>query len=73
MNLKEIESAAENFQPEITAHKHYDDVQNALLKKADDLKLTWPETKQFSTHVHKLKFGTKPVLKPAAKPDEATA
>lgn len=66
MELKDIQSAAETFQPEIEKHKHYDDVQNALLKKAGELELTWPETKQFSEAVHKLKFGAKPDLKPAA-------
>ena len=69
MELKDIQKAAEDFQPAIAEHKHYDDVQNALLKKADELELTWPETKQFSEAVHKLKFGAKPDLKQAAKAD----
>ena len=65
MDIKEINGHAEALQAEIAAHKHYDDVQNALLAKAAELMLTWPETKQFSALVHKLKFGGKPELKPA--------
>ena len=71
MTTEDIKKAAADFQSAIKEHKHYDEVQNAMLAKADELKLTWPETKQFSAEVHRLKFGGKPDLKtaPAAATD----
>jgi hypothetical protein len=62
MDINDIKKAAEALQSEIAEHKHYDDVQNALLAKAAELKLTWPETRHFSAHVHELKFGGKPKI-----------
>ena len=60
MNIEDIKKAAADLQPALTALATYDEVQNALLAKADDLKLGWEEIKQFSSEVHALKFGAKP-------------
>ncbi len=66
MTKEQIAAAAADLQPALEKLQTYDEVQNVLLAKAQELKLTWPETRQFAEVVHQLKFGAKPDLKTAA-------
>jgi hypothetical protein len=50
----ELKKAAADFQPAIKDIPHYDEVQNKMLEQAKSLGLTWSETREFSSEVHRL-------------------